>query len=47
VQVMVKALGNFGEIYNRHLGPQTPLALERGMNDLWTRGGLMYAPPAR
>ncbi len=44
---VVKASGNFGEIYDRHLGPKTPLQLERGVNDLWTRGGLMYAPPAR
>lgn len=47
VQQIVKAFGNYGEIYLRHLGPQTPLALDRGMNDLWTRGGLLYAPPAR
>lgn len=44
---MVKAVGNYGEIYERSLGPKTPLQLERGINDLWTRGGLMYSPPAR
>jgi general L-amino acid transport system substrate-binding protein len=44
---MIKAVGNYGEIYERHLGPKTPLQLERGINDLWTKGGLMYAPPVR
>jgi general L-amino acid transport system substrate-binding protein len=44
---IIKAIGNYGEIYDRHLGPKTPLQLERGVNDLWTRGGLMYAPPVR
>lgn len=43
----VKAVGNYGEIYERSLGPKTALQLERGVNDLWTRGGLMYAPPIR
>jgi general L-amino acid transport system substrate-binding protein len=43
----IKAVGNFGEIYDRHLGPNTPIGLPRGINDLWTRGGLMYAPPIR
>lgn len=41
----VKAAGNYGEIYERHLGMSTPLAIERGDNRLWTQGGLMYAPP--
>lgn len=44
---IVAAFGNYGELFDRHLGPNTPLGLERGMNNLWTRGGLMYAPPAR
>ena len=44
---MVKAVGNYGEIYERSLGPKTPLQLERGINDLWTSGGIMYSPPAR
>jgi general L-amino acid transport system substrate-binding protein len=44
---VIEAVGNYGEIYNRSLGPETPLALERGPNELWTNGGLMYAPPYR
>jgi general L-amino acid transport system substrate-binding protein len=44
---VISAVGNYGEIYNRSLGPQTPLALDRGPNDLWTNGGLLYAPPYR
>jgi len=46
-QNIIKAVGNYGEIFDRHLGPKTPLALERGLNALWTKGGLMYAPPFR
>ena len=41
---VVKQVGNYGEIFERHL---TPLGLERGVNALWTNGGLMYAPPFR
>jgi general L-amino acid transport system substrate-binding protein len=44
---VIKQVGNYGEIYNRNVGPDTPLGLERGVNDLWTRGGLMYAMPVR
>jgi general L-amino acid transport system substrate-binding protein len=44
---IIKAFGNYGEIFERHLGTNTPLGLERGMNNVWTRGGLLYAPPAR
>jgi general L-amino acid transport system substrate-binding protein len=43
----IKAVGNYGEIFERHLGRNTPIGLARGVNDLWTRGGLMYAPPIR
>jgi general L-amino acid transport system substrate-binding protein len=39
---VIKQVGNYGEIFERNVGPNTPLALERGLNDLWTRGGLMY-----
>jgi general L-amino acid transport system substrate-binding protein len=44
---VVKAVGNYGEIFNRNVGPGTPLNLERGLNRLWKDGGLMYAPPYR
>jgi len=43
----IKAVGNYGEIYERHLGKDSPVGLPRGLNDLWTRGGLMVAPPMR
>jgi general L-amino acid transport system substrate-binding protein len=42
---IVKQIGNYGEVFERNVGPNTPLGIERGLNDLWTRGGLMYAPP--
>jgi general L-amino acid transport system substrate-binding protein len=44
---VITAVGNYGEIYDRHLGPGTPFELERGPNALWTDGGLLYAPPYR
>jgi general L-amino acid transport system substrate-binding protein len=44
---VIMAVGNYGEIYDRAFGPETPLALERGLNELWTNGGLMYSPPFR
>ena len=44
---VITAVGNYGEIYDRNLGPGTPFELERGPNALWTEGGLMYAPPYR
>jgi general L-amino acid transport system substrate-binding protein len=44
---MIKSVGNYGEIYDRNLGPATPLNLPRGPNNLWTKGGLLYAPPFR
>lgn len=43
----LESVGNYGEMFDRNLGAQSPLALERGINGLWTHGGLMYAPPMR
>jgi general L-amino acid transport system substrate-binding protein len=43
----IRAVGNYGEMFDRNLGPATPLGLARGPNALWTHGGLMYAPPLR
>jgi general L-amino acid transport system substrate-binding protein len=43
----IRAVGNYGESFERHLGSGSPIGLPRGMNDLWTRGGLMYALPLR
>lgn len=44
---VIKQMGNYAEIYDRHLGPKTPLQLERGLNSLWSKGGLLYSPPMR
>jgi general L-amino acid transport system substrate-binding protein len=44
---VISAVGNYGEIFNRNLGPDTPIGLERGINNLWTQGGLLYAIPYR
>jgi len=44
---VIEQVGNYGEIFDRHLGPSSPLALDRGINALWTDGGLQYAPPYR
>jgi general L-amino acid transport system substrate-binding protein len=44
---VITAVGNYGEIYERNVGPDTALGLERGFNALWTDGGLMYGPPYR
>jgi general L-amino acid transport system substrate-binding protein len=43
----IKAVGNYGEIFERNVGPKTALALPRGSNNLWNNDGLMYAPPLR
>jgi general L-amino acid transport system substrate-binding protein len=43
----IKQVGNYSEIFERHVGKDTPLGFERGINALWTDGGLMYAPPVR
>ena len=43
----IKAVGNYGEIYDRHLGKDSAVKLPRGPNELWSHGGLMIAPPMR
>jgi general L-amino acid transport system substrate-binding protein len=43
----IKAVGNYGEIFERTLGMGSPMKFERGLNGLWTKGGLMYAMPIR
>jgi general L-amino acid transport system substrate-binding protein len=43
----VKAVGNYGEVFERNVGPKTPLKLDRGLNRQWKDGGLVYAPPFR
>lgn len=47
VAQIIKAVGNYGEIFERNVGLNTPLKIARGKNALWTAGGLQYAPPIR
>ncbi|GKX35954.1 MAG: amino acid ABC transporter substrate-binding protein [Rhizobiaceae bacterium MnEN-MB40S] len=44
---IIKEVGNYGETFDRNVGPDTPLAISRGVNALWTNGGLQYGPPIR
>ncbi len=44
---IIKQVGNYAETFDRNVGPDTPLAISRGTNDLWSKGGLQYAPPIR
>jgi general L-amino acid transport system substrate-binding protein len=44
---IVRAVGNYGESFDRNLGKDSPLNLPRGLNALWTQGGAQYAPPVR
>lgn len=43
----ISAVGNYGEIFERNIGVNTPLGLARGLNAQWTQGGILYAPPVR
>jgi general L-amino acid transport system substrate-binding protein len=43
----LQATGNYGEIFERNVGAKSPLRLPRGLNNLWSKGGLHYAPPVR
>jgi len=43
----IKAVGNYGESYELNVGPNTPLKLDRGVNALWSNGGILYAAPIR
>jgi len=44
---IIRAVGNYGEIYERNVGTQSRLSIPRGLNALWTHGGIQYAPPVR
>jgi general L-amino acid transport system substrate-binding protein len=46
-KAVIRSVGNYGEVYDRALGGRGPARLARGLNALWTRGGLLYAPPFR
>jgi general L-amino acid transport system substrate-binding protein len=45
--VVIKQVGNYGEIFERNVGKDSPLKIARGLNALWNQGGLQYAPPVR
>ncbi len=45
--LIIKHIGNYGESFENNVGPNTPVNLPRGVNNLWTNGGIMYAPPVR
>jgi len=42
---IIKLVGNYGEIFERNVGKASPMKMDRGINELWTRGGLLYSPP--
>jgi general L-amino acid transport system substrate-binding protein len=44
---IIKQVGNYGEVFDKNVGMGSPLKIERGLNKLWTQGGLQYAPPIR
>jgi general L-amino acid transport system substrate-binding protein len=44
---IIKAVGNYGESFDRNVGMGSPIKIKRGLNNLWTKGGLQYAPPIR
>ena len=44
---IIKSVGNYGEIFERNIGAKTPIGVQRGLNALWTKGGLQYSPPFR
>ena len=44
---IISQIGNYGEVFDRNVGPESPLKLDRGYNELWSKGGLQYAPPIR
>ncbi len=44
---IIKQVGNYGEVFDRTVGKDSPLKIKRGLNALWTKGGLQYSPPFR
>jgi general L-amino acid transport system substrate-binding protein len=46
-EAAIKQVGNYGEIFDRNVGKDSPLKIARGKNELWMNGGLQYAPPVR
>jgi general L-amino acid transport system substrate-binding protein len=44
---IIKLVGNYGEVFERNVGQGSPLKIDRGLNKLWNKGGIQYAPPIR
>ena len=44
---IVKLVGNYGEVFEKDVGASSPLKIQRGVNALWSKGGLQYGPPIR
>ncbi len=44
---VIRQVGNYGEVFERNIGSSSPLKIDRGLNALWNRGGILYAPPFR
>jgi general L-amino acid transport system substrate-binding protein len=44
---IVKLVGNYGEVFEKNVGTGSPLGISRGLNNLWSKGGIQYAPPIR
>jgi len=44
---VIKTVGNYGESFDRNIGPDTAIGMSRGLNALWTQGGILYSPPFR
>jgi general L-amino acid transport system substrate-binding protein len=44
---IIKLVGNYGEVFDKNLGVSSPLKITRGLNALWTKGGIQYGPPVR
>jgi general L-amino acid transport system substrate-binding protein len=44
---IIKQVGNYGESFDRNVGAGSPLGIARGLNQLWNKGGIQYAPPIR
>ena len=44
---IIRQVGNYGEVFDRNFGPHSPMNVDRGLNNLWNRGGLQYSPPLR
>ena len=44
---IIRHVGNYGEVYERNVGSESKLDIPRGLNQLWSAGGIQYAPPIR